>query len=368
MALAFVATGCGGNIDKDELEKNKVTDHLVEREDDDVSTTISGENQSSEKTTVETTTVSETTTTVIENTTTEVITTTIEPTTVVQTTIPTTTIPPTTKPTTTQVQKPSYTISVNTPVASGSAVVQTNGHVVDYSNANDGYVMVKPAAGYTGKICIQVFKDSTDSGNMLAQYINTNVTDYVTFSLVGGSGKYIVRVVEMLDKNYLRCTAEFNVSLKSATTPYVYPCYNMNFSKYTVAVDKAYELCAGVTSDREKVAIIKKFVEDTLSYDYSFADLVENKDSSVANYIPNVDNILAKGKGICYDYSCLFGVMLRCQNIPTKMVHGYVPSGGKMVYHAWNEVYYDGSWHQYDTTYTDGGGSMSSSYTKTREY
>jgi len=48
-----------------------------------------------------------------------------------------------------------------------------------------------------------------------------------------------------------------------------------------------------------------------------------------------LDDTLATGKGICFDYAALMSAMLRSQGIPTKLVVGY--SGD--AYHAWISVH-----------------------------
>ena len=52
-----------------------------------------------------------------------------------------------------------------------------------------------------------------------------------------------------------------------------------------------------------------------------------------------VDDILAAKKGICFDYAAVMTAMLRSQNIPCKLVVGYAGT----IYHAWIDVYVDGT-------------------------
>lgn len=399
IALMCVLSGCGGNIDKDVLESNKIVNsssvqettkkeqnnnsnndvsddknHNDEFKEDTTSDKQFSENMTSDDTvttddiTTDDNVSSENETTIkpVETTAGPPITTQPATTQPITTKPPVTTAKPpaTTQPTTTK-PNVSYVIKVNTPVATGTAKTENNGYTIDYSNASSGYVMIKGASSYSGNVAVQLFKNNTENSNMLAQYKNTNSSGYVTMTLTGGSGKYIVRVIELTNGNSgkVKCTAEFQAQLSGETTPYVYPGYNVSFTSSSAAVNKAYEICAGLTSDREKTESVKQYVMKALEYDWTFAEQVGNK--QITSYIPNADSILAKGKGICYDYSCLFAVMLRCQGIPVKMVHGYVANGA---YHAWNEVYYDGAWHLYDTTYEDDGGSKSSSYQATKIY
>lgn len=59
---------------------------------------------------------------------------------------------------------------------------------------------------------------------------------------------------------------------------------------------------------------------------------------SEAGYLPDVDDTLSTGTGICFDYAALTTAMLRSQDIPCKLQIGY--SGD--VKHAWIDVYIRG--------------------------
>lgn len=80
------------------------------------------------------------------------------------------------------------------------------------------------------------------------------------------------------------------------------------------------------------VEILKAFytyVTEHITYDYDKADSVE------AGYLPDVDETLQSGTGICFDYAALTAAMLRSQDIPCKLEIGY--SGD--IKHAWIDVY-----------------------------
>jgi transglutaminase/protease-like cytokinesis protein 3 len=74
---------------------------------------------------------------------------------------------------------------------------------------------------------------------------------------------------------------------------------------------------------------VYNFVLSGLTYDKELAANVKS------GYLPNVDTVLASGKGICFDYAAVMTSMLRSQDIPTKLVVGYAGE----VYHAWLNVY-----------------------------
>ena len=74
-----------------------------------------------------------------------------------------------------------------------------------------------------------------------------------------------------------------------------------------------------------------------------------------SGYLPDIDDTLAKRKGICFDYSAVFACMLRVQNIPAKLIIGYADR----YYHAWNSVLIEGKWERYDLTFADSGTKIS---------
>ena len=92
--------------------------------------------------------------------------------------------------------------------------------------------------------------------------------------------------------------------------------------------------------------------------------------NNVTGYLPDPDETLSTKKGICYDYAALAAAMLRSQGIPTKLITGYVSSGGSELYHAWNMIWLEESgwitveiraprheWQRIDLTFAAAGQS-----------
>ena len=105
---------------------------------------------------------------------------------------------------------------------------------------------------------------------------------------------------------------------------------------------------------------IYDYLVNLLSYDTEKAETVEK------GYIPDLEEILAAKKGICFDYSALYAAMLRAQNIPVRLVIGNVQP--ENIYHAWNQVYIDGKWIWKDATFGPDSGYTETDYTQEREY
>lgn len=248
---------------------------------------------------------------------------------------------------------------VRIPTASG-AVTYANGPVtVDASNTQNGYVMVK-YSGSVGKIKVQIIKD----GLTYTYDLNAR-SAYEVFPLSEGSGTYTVKVFEQVQgTSYSQAFSQsVNVSLASEYEPFLYPNQYVNFSDGSAAVQKAAEISAGAADALSVVNNIYNYVINNTTYDTAKAASVQS------GYLPSVDQTLASGTGICFDYAALMVSMLRSQDIPSKLVIGYTGS----VYHAWVNVYIDGvgwldnyiyfdgtNWTLADPTFASTGGQSDS--------
>ena len=234
-----------------------------------------------------------------------------------------------TRGTTAPVQQP---IRVKIPTASGKVVYEGNGAVIDASNAADGYVMVK-CSGTSSRLKLRIMYNDKP-----IDYDLNNQGRFEVFPLQMGNGSYKVRVMENISgtKYRERFSAVVNVTLENAMSPFLYPSQYVWFTASSAAVKKAYELCAGKSTDLQKIQEIYAFIISNISYDKVKAQGVINGTVS-KSYIPDIDETLQTKKGICFDYAVLMAAMLRALNIPTKMVIGVVSPGD--LNHAWNLVY-----------------------------
>ncbi len=220
----------------------------------------------------------------------------------------------------------SNSIRVLTPEASGSEVYSNDDASIDASNSSDGYVMVK----YTGSAAKVRMLIETPAGNTYNYLMDLDGT-YDVYPLSEGNGTYKIGVYENLqgDQYAVAFTQSVNVTLKDEYSMYLYPNAYVNFDASSAAVKKGQELAASANSDLEVVQNVYKYITKNISYDQQKADTVQT------GYIPKVDNTLASGKGICFDYASLMGAMLRSQGIPTRLEIGYAGTE----YHAWISVY-----------------------------
>ena len=286
--------------------------------------------------------------------------TTTNPTTTKPTTTKPTSKPTTTKPTTTKKEESSkveketttkpkdYNIKLELPSATGVAVSSLNGYIIDYSNADSGYVMIK--AEVDAEAVVQV-RLNDKKGDLAGQYVLKISNNYVAIPLTKGSATYCVRIMQKnsstgkyAEKNAVIVTTKIANDRQPFKMPNVYVYY----MKTSTAVNLSYQICDGLTSDEAKVKAIYNYITKNITYDYSFAK------TATAGYMDS-ERCLKNKKGICGDYSVLFATMCRAQGIPCVVIEGYVTADGQ-VYHAWNQVYYNKSWHFYDTTFDASGG------------
>lgn len=257
-------------------------------------------------------------------------------------------------------EPPDYTGIPEIPVASapGYNVAENRKAVVDYTNARDGYIMVKfiEAVKMQARVLITV-PDGT-------QYIYRLVPggDFEVLPLSGGGGKYMIEVLEEVEEQLYAhvLTTTIHVMLNNEFAPFLRPNQYVNYNRDSAVVRKAAELTAGIDDTMEIIETVYNFVITNISYDEELAAIVQS------GYIPDVDAILKSGRGICFDFAAIMTAMLRSQSIPTRMVLGYTGDA----YHAWisvfseetgwvdNMIFFDGAhWKIMDPTFAAGNQS-----------
>jgi len=244
------------------------------------------------------------------------------------------------------------------PAAPGTKANKNAKVEVDYSHAEDGYIMIRYLQNTTKAIRVIVAGGQTNSQYTYSLRANNK---YEVYPLSDGNGNYTISVFEQVDGNKFAAvsTTKFDVKLKNEFAPFIRSNQFVNYTKDSKTVAKAAELVKGLTDPIKKVEAVYKFVI-TFTYDDQKAKTVQ------PGYLPEVDKILELKKGICFDYAAVMAAMLRSQNVPTKLIVGYAGD----VYHAWISVYseekgwienvvtFDGKkWELMDPTFMSTGGS-----------
>ena len=239
------------------------------------------------------------------------------------------------------------------PTADGTETAAKGKLTVDYSHAADGYIMARAEAGS------KKYKLRIKLGKSTMTYDLNSDGEYEVFPLQLGSGKYTVTLYQNASgKKYSEEGAvSLNLQLSDENAPFLCPNQYVNYTADSRAVALSEEICAGCTTDREKLDAIKAYMLSHFNYDFIKATTV------TSGTMPDMDYVLDNGMGICQDLAVLTACMLRVQGIPTKFMIGYC---GKQ-YHAWNVVTIDGQDELYDPT-MDLGGVSGSKYSVERYY
>lgn len=242
--------------------------------------------------------------------------------------------------------------------APGTAAEQNENAVIDYSNAKDGYVMVKWTGGGGAKIAVQVKGPKNPEAYL---YYLSAGGEYDVLPLSDGDGKYQILVCKNVSGTQYSqvLSAGVSVTLTDSFAPFLRPNQYVNYSAGSEAVKKAGELVKDAKDTLGKVQAVYDWVVTNLSYDYEKAKTVQS------GYLPDVDRTMKEKKGICFDYASLMSAMLRSQGIPVKLVIGYTSKGE---YHAWISVWseesgwvddvirFDGkAWKLMDPTFASSG-------------
>lgn len=215
--------------------------------------------------------------------------------------------------------------TVLVPEPSGEKEERCAEAVIDYSNTEDGYVMVR-YTGQTDKRLKVLVK-----GPQTTYSYNLPLDEWTVFPLSDGEGSYQTAVYKNISgtKYATVLSVQFDVTLRDEFAPFLRPNQYVDYSEAVNTVSKGAELCAGLTQPLEKVAAVYDFVVNTLSYHDERAQSVKS------GYLPVLDEVLQEEKGICFDYAALMTAMLRSQEVPCKLVVGYAGS----TYHAWISVW-----------------------------
>ena len=222
---------------------------------------------------------------------------------------------------------PPAMFTVLMPSAPGTAVSKNAKAEIDYSNAKDGYVMIKFLQVTSVRLAVRI----TGPDSVSYTYNLRGDGQYEVFPLANGNGRYTVGVFEHVQGTTFATanSASFDVALTDEFAPFLRPNQIVNFSSSSKVVAKAAELVKDIDDLTEKIAVVYNFVVKNISYDRELAQSVQT------GYIPDIDAVLEKGKGICFDYSAVMAAMLRSQMVPTRLVMGYAGT----TYHAWIDVY-----------------------------
>ena len=219
--------------------------------------------------------------------------------------------------------------AMHLPIASETSVFIDELITLDYSNIDQGYIMVKCNTEAHQRIKIQITCNDTTY-----TYDLNHHDAYEVYPITLGDGSYTIKWLENVEgtRYALIGSLDVEVTLQDQLLPFLFPNQYIDYNQQTKAVDKAFELIQDKQTELERVKAIYDYVTSNVRYDWDKVEAVQGK-----FVLPIIDETFTSNKGICFDYAALMSTMLRCLNIPTKLITGMVTDG----YHAWVEVYID---------------------------
>jgi len=262
---------------------------------------------------------------------------------------------------------------------------------IDVTYKNDGYIRARITTKTSKRMRLRTLYAKSDGSKIEYTYDLNGTGVWETYSLQSGNGEYAIYILENVDGRRYSMVQKVDVGIEYSreNAPFLVPTQNVNYSADSNAVKKAEDLSKNADTDLKKVENIYKYIVETITYDTAKAKKIAS--GEITGYLPEIDDTLKTSKGICFDYSSLFAAMLRSQDIPAKLIMGYVALSQEHSYHAWNEifvkdigwikirseVYFDGkSWERMDSTFASSNTagkrtkfmSEDRNYTKDKEY
>ncbi len=211
------------------------------------------------------------------------------------------------------------------PEAPGTDIIETDGLRIDISRKEQGYM----TAFCTSDDKLVNVKLDDPQGVTYSYFVNPGESAVIPFT--GGNGVYLLTGYQQISgSRYAALISQsLEIYLENDFYPFLYPNQYVNFTPETQAVKTALSMLPDETEDIEALDAIYRLVTRNITYDDEKARTVE------PGYLPDIDETLATGKGICFDYAALITAMLRARDIPCKLQIGYAGQ----VKHAWIDVY-----------------------------
>lgn len=216
-------------------------------------------------------------------------------------------------------------LQVLVPEAPGKKTLGTSRLVLDISDTDQGYLTA--VSDSTDQMMnVQL---TAEDGVVYSYFISPGESAVIPFS--SGSSTYQVSCYQQIsDSQYAALYADtLEIKLANEFLPFLYPNQYVNFTPDSEASKLALSMVSEDTSDIDALQTIYNYVVSHVTYDYDLADTV------ASGYLPDVDETLQTGKGICFDYAALTTAMLRSCDIPCKLQIGYAGD----IKHAWINVY-----------------------------
>lgn len=185
----------------------------------------------------------------------------------------------------------------------------------------------------TLKTKVQIIK-----GNKVDTYTILKNAERNVFPLQYGPGIYSVKLYQSAGGDKYSLLRNQTLKVENTSDCWLQP------SQYVWYSDEVRQLSDKINADnpRNRLLAYYNYCYKKISYDYIKAFL---KRKSI-DYIPDLEKVVKKQSGICFDKAALFCALCRINNIECKLVIGRV----NKMYHAWCQVSVAGRWKIVDPT------------------
>ena len=181
-------------------------------------------------------------------------------------------------------------LQVLVPEATGKETIGSSPMILDVSNISQGYFIAQSDS--SDLTCsLQII---SPSGALYSYFIAPGESATVTFT--EGSGDYTITGYQQVqgDQYAALYSETVTVQLENDFLPFLYPNQYVNFTPDSKASQLALSLIDEDTVDVDALQQIYDYVVSNLTYDYEKADTV------TTGYLPDVDETLKTGTGICF--------------------------------------------------------------------
>lgn len=222
------------------------------------------------------------------------------------------------------------------PESSGIDVRSDGKLVIDDSNMDKGYVMVKASEPSN-----HAYKITVSRGKWQLIYDLNSEGEYEVFPLQQGSGEYEFALFENVKGNKFSTEGKvvLDAWMSDENAAYLVPNQYVSYELWTSAVQKSDEICGGM-SQSDAFQAVQNFISSEFAYDFVRAKTISSGEK------PDIDYCYDNRMGICQDLAAVTACMLRVQGVPTRLNIGYADK----YYHAWTTVVVDGEEIFFDPT------------------
>ena len=229
-----------------------------------------------------------------------------------------------------------YAYAVSQQPSKTQNIAQNSLASIDYSNASSGYIFVRYTGGSDRQIVVEVLKNGrVENLDYRYLYRINNYGRAEQLVLSEGNGKYVINVFRAFaPRQYnLILTATVEVRLSCEMMPFLQPNKFVNFTTGGAVASLAERLQRSCPIETTRVVF--GYVHRNIRYDFGLAQR-----GLPEWYEPNLEQLLLETRrGVCFDMASLMTAILRINDIPAKMVFGYID---EKQWHAWVNVYFQG--------------------------